>query len=100
MFIVVKKDYNEKAQTAQVKILGVFSHKSDAFFLADKHSAVGFNNDAESDNEEAYYWFTDYTSRGHKYLVEVYKINDDHFDEVDIANFKMGNNQLGYAFTW
>lgn len=100
MFVVFKKDYNESTQTVQVKLLGVFSHKGDAFNLADKHSAVGFNGDVNADDENTQCWSVTYASRNHSYLIEVCKINDDHFDEVEIFNSKIGTGPLGYAFTW
>lgn len=100
MFIILKKDFNEKTQTAQIKLLGVFSRKEDAFGLADKHSAIGFNNDAGVDEEDTKQWSVSYTSRNHNYLIEVHNVNDDHFDEVEILNSKVNPGALGYAFTW
>ena len=97
MFLVIKKDYNESTQTVQVKLLGAFSHKGDAFNLADKHSRVGFSS---NDDENAQYWSINYTARGHNYLIEIYNINDEHFDEVEVFNSKINTGSLGYSFTW
>ena len=100
MYAVIKKDFNNKTQMAQVKLIGIFTNKSDAFALADKHSAIGFNNDAEADDTNYTCWSANYEKRDHAYLVEVHQVNDNHFDEIELLNIKIGTDKLGYAFTW
>lgn len=96
MFIVIKKDLNEKTGMAQIRILGIFTTKSDAFFTAQHHCAIDF----EIINDDAHSWSKGYDKYGHRYLVEVWEIERDRFDELEIFTGALQQTKLGYAFTW